>query len=595
MGLIAEDALASVRDRADLLEIIGEHVVLKRIGLSYRGLCPFHGEKSPSFYVHPDKGFFRCFGCGAGGNVFTFLMRLENLSFREVAERLAERYNVVLAHEAGDDAAVRDERKQLKELHALTQMAFARWLAGAEGAQARTYLAERGVDAPMIERFGLGYAPAGWDGLLKEMGRHGIDPDVLLRAGLVAERDSGGYYDRFRDRLIFPIANERGETVAFGGRILHGEGPKYLNSPETLLYNKSAVLYAMHLAKPGITAADGVLLVEGYMDVLRCHQAGFTHAVASSGTALTPHQAKMLVKHSISKRVWLAFDADRAGQEAIERGRQVLLDVTKGVGLRLYVVQVPEGKDPDAFILAKGSGAFGSLVAAAPTWTEYAIERSLEGLDLRERQAKADAVERLRPVLRDEHDPVIRHELVRTLAPRLGLPEETLRQGLWRGQRGKDTVQRTLSVKGTGWSAERTVLYFMGSNPLDRDRIRERLRDVPFGDPDHQRLWSLMDGLSGEATAWGWDQVLEGCDDMALHGRVAEILDGYDGVAGKETQILDDNLQSMVNNWLKIEARRLQTALMADSLAPEAQEVLMRQLQELKGRLLNGQRAIPQA
>ncbi len=594
MALIAEDTLATVRDRADLLEVIGEHVVLKRIGSSYRGLCPFHGEKSPSFYVHPDKGFFRCFGCGAGGNVFTFLMRLENLSFREVAERLAERYGVVLAQESGDDLAVRDERKQLKELHALTQMAFVRWLQGPEGEHARTYLAERGVDAPMIERFSIGYAPAGWDGLLKEMGRHGIDPAVLLRAGLVAERDSGGYYDRFRDRLIFPIANDRGETVAFAGRILAGEGPKYLNSPETPLYNKSSILYAMHLAKPGIVATDGVLLCEGYMDVLRCHQAGFTHAVASSGTALTTQQAKLLVKHTASKRVWLAFDSDRAGEEAVERGRQVLLDVTKGVGLRLHVVRVPEGKDPDAYILAQGAAAFAALIAAAPTWTEYAIERALAGLDLRDRQAKADAVERLRPVLRDEQDPVIRHELVRTLAPRLALPEETLRQGLWRGQRGKDTVQRTLSVKGTGWSAERTVLFFMGSNPAERERIRERLHDVPFGEPDHQRLWSLMGQLGDQEPAWGWDQVLAGCDDMSLHGRVAEILDGYDGVAGKETQNLDDSLRAMVDNWLKAEARRLQTALMTAPLEPEAQEALMRQLQDLKGRLLHGQRATTQ-
>ncbi len=594
MGLISEDVLVAVRDRADLLEVIGEHVVLKRIGSSYRGLCPFHGEKSPSFYVHPDKGFFRCFGCGAGGNVFTFLMRLDNLTFPEAAEKLADRYNIALLREEGEDTSVRDERKQLKELHAIAQMAFARWLTASEGERARTYLAERGVDAPMIERFGIGFAPAGWDGLLKEMTRHGVSPELLMRAGLVAERDSGGHYDRFRDRLIFPIANEKGECVAFAGRILSGDGPKYLNSPETPLYNKSAILYGMNLAKPGITAVDGVLLVEGYMDVLRCHQAGFTQAVASSGTALTPTQAKLLLKHTASKRVWLAFDADKAGQDALERGRTVLAEVAKGVGLRLFVVQVPEGKDPDAFILSKGPQAFATILTQAPTWTEYAIERALTGLDLHDRLAKADAVERLRPVLREEMDPVIRHEWVRTLAPRLGLPEETLRQGLWRGQRGKDTVQRTLSVKGAGWSAERTVLYFLGSDPAQRATIRERLAGVPFGEPDHQRLWQIMVELDQAATPWDWDQVLIRCDDMSLHGRVAEILDGYEGAAGKEAQILDDSLRVMLDNWHKAEARRVQGEL-ATALDPQDQETLMRQLLEIKERLKNGQRSIRQA
>jgi DNA primase len=594
VGLISEEALVAIRERADLLEVIGEHVVLKRIGSSYRGLCPFHGEKSPSFYVHPDKGFFRCFGCSAGGNVFTFLMRLDNLTFPEAAEKLADRYNIVLQRDETEDTAARDERKQLKELHAIAQMAFSRWLTAPEGERARAYLAERGVDAPMIERFSIGFAPPGWDGLLTEMTRHGISPDLLVRAGLVAERDSGGYYDRFRDRLIFPIANERGECVAFAGRILSGDGPKYLNSPETPLYNKSTLLYGMHLAKPGITAVDGVLLVEGYMDVLRCHQAGFTQAVASSGTALTQPQAKLLLKHTASKRVWLAFDADRAGQEALERGKQVLAEVSRGVGLRLFVVQVPEGKDPDAFILSKGQQAFAELLTKAPTWTEYAIERALEGLDLRDRLAKADAVERLRPVLRDEGDPVIRHEWVRTLAPRLGLPEETLRQGLWRGQRGKDTVQRTLSVKGAGWSAERTVLYFLGSDPAQRATILERLAGVPFGEPDHQRLWQIMADCESAGSAWDWDQVLIRCDDMSLHGRIAEILDGYEGAAGKEAQILEDSLRVMEDNWHKAEARRVQDDLAAAS-DPQDQERLMRQLLDIKERLKNGQRSIRQA
>lgn len=589
MALIADDALSALRDRIDLLEIVSEHVVLKRVGASWRGLCPFHNEKSPSFYVHPEKGFFRCFGCGAGGNAFTFVMRLSQLSFPEAAEALADRYGVTIVREAEPDRALRDERARLKELHAVAAQYFQRMLAGALGEPARTYLTGRAVTQEMIERFGLGYAPPGWDGLLNELSRHGFTPGELATAGLVAERESGGFYDRFRDRLIFPIANERGETVAFGGRLLRGEGPKYLNSPETPLYNKSQILYGLHLAKGGIAERDGVLLVEGYLDVIRCHTAGFTHAVASSGTALTPQQAKQLFRHTPSRRVWLGFDADRAGQEAAARGEAVLADVARGLGCRIFVVQVPAGKDPDAFIQDKGPEAFAGLLAAAPAWTEYAIERALDGLDLKDRSAKAEALERLRPILRAEADVVMRAELVRILADRLGVQEETLRHGLWSGRRGRESFERTLSVRGAGSLAERTVLFFMGSEPTQRAAIRHRLQEVPFREPDHQRIWALMVALDERDGGWDWVSLLGEAEDVALHGPIAAIMDGYDGPEGKEAQVLGDSLKAMEDNWLKAEAKRVQEALIAAD--PTEQEALMRRLLELKERLLHGQHA----
>jgi DNA primase len=445
VALISEATVAQVRERTDLAALVGEYVGLKRSGASLKGLCPFHSEKSPSFYVHPERGFFHCFGCQASGDAFAFLMRLEGLSFPEALRRLADRAGVTLEEESGpEDRAARRARARREQLYGLVEAAagfYVRMLAEHPHAHRATEELERRAMSPeTVARYRLGYAPSEWDGLARFLAERGYAARDAEEVGLLVRRRSGsGHYDRFRHRLMFPVSDLRGRIVAFSGRALEppaGQEPppekpaKYINSPETPIYTKGDIVFGLHEARVAARRADSVILCEGNFDVLALAQAGLENVGAPLGTALTAEQAKALRRYG--SRVTLLFDADAAGRKATRAAFPLLAEA----GLGAQVVTLPPGEDPDSFLRSKGVEAMQRLVDNAPPIVEAIIESAATEAG-RDPRGKATAIEALGPVLAKVDNPVERQLYLERVASAFGLRDlEAVRRQLRRGLRG---------------------------------------------------------------------------------------------------------------------------------------------------------------
>lgn len=482
------DPVELVRERADLLEVVGENVVLKRSGRNYVGLCPFHGEKTPSFNVNPEKGMFRCFGCGEGGDVFAFVMKLQNVGFRDALKILAERYGVTLT-----EGPEHDERAALRRANDLAAAFYQENLRGPQGEGARQYLAQRGVDEALQKEFGLGYALNEWETLHRHLNDQHVPAEVQEDAGLVRPRREGqGYYDYFRGRIIFPITADLGQVIAFGARAMRPEDePKYLNTPDTMLYHKGRHLFALPQAKATMKQRDRALLMEGYMDVIAAHREGFREAVGVLGTALTPHQAKSLLRYS--KRVWVAYDADRAGQAATERGIATLEEVAGSVKLEVRVLRVPEGKDPDEFLQHHGPEAFEALIQEAAHLIQYQLDRALEGVPAGDApEAKEAAVQACKRILGRVPSKVLRDELYAQLSKRLGVSRNALSLEIDREFRHNGAPHRPHRVptaRRDGFrQAEEDLLILMVEHNAVREDVQTQLTGIPFAHEDCQWL-----------------------------------------------------------------------------------------------------------
>ena len=421
-GLIPERVIAEVRERNDIVSVISEYVQLRRTGKNWQGLCPFHKEKTPSFNVNPEEQFYYCFGCGAGGNVINFLMAMENLSFREALERLAERAGIPIVTEGRGPEATKhqSEKDRMLQLHRAAQEFFHSQLFGRAGGLARQYLTARGIQGETARRFGLGYAPAEWRSLLTHIEQQGFSEAECLAAGLASEGRGSRCYDRFRGRLMFPVCDRRGQPIAFGGRVLDASQPKYLNSPETLIFTKGNNLYRLDLARRGFREKGFAILVEGYMDVISLHQMGWDNAVAALGTAVTENQARIL--HRYAKEVVIAFDGDAAGEAAAWRG----LEILRQQGLRVRVAELPGGEDPDTFVRTYGDRAFEELLAKAPGLTEFKLGAIIRRADLSTVDGKVAATGRIIEVLAEIDSPVEQNEYLRWSAARLKISEDVL-------------------------------------------------------------------------------------------------------------------------------------------------------------------------
>ncbi|MDR1650440.1 MAG: DNA primase [Synergistaceae bacterium] len=352
------DDASEVKSRVDIVELIGSYVQLRQAGSSFVGLCPFHAEKTPSFHVSRDRQTFHCFGCGKGGDVYVFVMEMEGLGFREALELLADRAGVKLSPWGGGRPKPEPSGKGAREAMAEASDFFRKSLAGPGGEAARSYLARRNITGEDISRFGLGWAPQSWNALSGHLESCGFPPDEIYAAGLTA-RGERGAYDRFRGRIIFPVNDENGRIAAFGGRLIDGEGAKYINSPEGPIFNKRRTLYLMDMAKRSVRERGRAILMEGYMDAIRAHIAGFTETVASLGTSLTEEQAELIKR--FSDLCYISYDADGAGQAASIRGMYIL----QRHGVDVRVVMLPEGRDPDDVMSSGGAGAFEPLLERA--------------------------------------------------------------------------------------------------------------------------------------------------------------------------------------------------------------------------------------
>jgi len=417
--LYPEQIIEEVRLRNDIVEVVSGYVKLEKKGRSYWGLCPFHNEKTPSFSVEPNKQFFYCFGCNKGGSVIHFIMNIENLEFVEALKFLADRAGIALPEtEDPQEREKAEQRKVILEINRQAARFYFRSLAVKDGLKAQNYLKKRGLLAKTIKQFGLGYAPAEWDGLTRELLKQHFPADLLIKSGLSIRAKSGELVDRFRDRIMFPIFDIRGNIVGFGGRVLDGSMPKYMNSPDTPVYNKSRELYGLNYAR--MSPSKRLLIVEGYMDVISLHQAGIDFAVASLGTALTRMQAWILKKYS--EEVIIAYDSDSAGQAATMRG----LDILEETGCNVKVLILPEGKDPDEYIRIHGPDKFKNLIDRAISLLDYKIrvQRNMHNLDTLEDKLKL--LNGIADTLAEHDNPIERELYAKNYAQEYGISYESL-------------------------------------------------------------------------------------------------------------------------------------------------------------------------
>jgi DNA primase len=440
-GGFTQQHLDEIRSRVDIVEIVGQVVKLKKAGENWKGLCPFHTEKTPSFTVNPKRNIYHCFGCGAGGDAFSFLMRQDRVAFPEAVRSLAERAGVTLPDAGTRSPEVDGKLESLRRVMALAAEFYVSALWERGGEKGRTYLEQRGVDPEVARRFGLGYAPEGWNNLLATMARHGISEDLVVQAGLALPRQNQpGFYDRFRGRLLFSIRDVQGRVVAFGGRALSGEEPKYLNSPETALYVKGQMLYSLDLARTGMRERGRAILVEGYLDCLMAHQHGFTETVAALGTAFTPAQLGLLRRHA--DEVVALFDADAAGQKASTRLEEMMNDVMdvqnlgwsvartgdfEKVGhLPIRVALLPAGHDPDSLLRAEGAPALTARLEAARPLLSFVLEKALGEEDLATARGRANAHARVALILSKVASAEEATALAREASRRLGVDSTQL-------------------------------------------------------------------------------------------------------------------------------------------------------------------------
>lgn len=359
--------------RTDILDLVSESVRLTKKGGSYWGCCPFHSEKTPSFHVVPDRQMYKCFGCGKGGGAINYVMELENLPFKDAVAVLAQRAGMQMP-EFGSSPGARERREKLLAINKQAARTFHRWLHGPEGAEGLAYLQRRGLSRRTLTNFGLGFAPNRWDGLITELSAQGYDKRDLLDAGLAVSNKDGRIYDRFRNRVMFPIIDVRGNVIGFGGRVMDDSTPKYLNSPDTPVYNKSRNVFALNIAKT--SKAGRVILTEGYMDTIALHQAGFDNAVASLGTALTEEHGQLLARHF--QEAVIAYDGDGAGVKAAQRAIPIL----EKAGMKVKVLRMAGAKDPDEFIKAYGRGAFAKLLDQSENQVDYRLAQLRKKYDL---------------------------------------------------------------------------------------------------------------------------------------------------------------------------------------------------------------------
>jgi len=370
-------AIREIHARIDIAGFIGQYVSLRKRGNDLVGLCPFHSEKTPSFHVHPDRGFFKCFGCNEGGDVIAFVRKLENLDFPDAVRLLAAKAGVELEPEDPRTARQRNEREAIYEANRLAAAFFARTLKENAGIRAREYCERRGFNTATIEAFQLGYAPDSWDGLTAELKAHGVDPELGAKAGLLKSGQRGSY-DFYRDRLMVPTFSTTGEVIAFGGRALGDAEPKYLNTTTTPVYTKGRYLFALNVARRAAQRERTLIVVEGYLDCIALHQAGFDNAVAALGTSFTDEQAVELRKYA--DNVYLCFDGDAAGSNAATKAIDISSKVLEHVGSSVRIALLPQGEDPDSYVRAHGAQGFAALLAAAKPSIEYKIDPQLDRL-----------------------------------------------------------------------------------------------------------------------------------------------------------------------------------------------------------------------
>jgi DNA primase len=580
---INDHVLAELRSASDIVEVISDHTALKKAGRSWKGLCPFHNERTPSFTVDRDKGLYHCFGCGAGGDVIRFVREIDRLDFPEAVEVLAARFGVTIPRRVRRGPSD-DRRQRLYEAVAAAQRFYAERLSR-PGNPAATYLAERGVPAETWTALGLGHAPDAWETLGKALSP-AFPEALLVEAGLLQARAEGrGAYDRFRDRLLFVLKDDRGRPVGFGGRALSAGGePKYLNSPESPIFSKKRLLYGLVEAREAIRRRDRVVLVEGYFDHLALVRAGVTETVASMGTALTPEQAEKLRR--LCPRAIVCYDGDSAGRNATRGALALLL----AQGFEVRVARLPEGEDPDDLLVREGPEALAARIEEAPdylTWLLEDLRPSESDLSSSEKRSRIASIQE---ILGATPDRVLRYEEYRKLARAVSVPLEVL----WSAEKAnlEPSITRSSSVGTPGNAAvlsaleapavERRLLRFLSGGGEHNSLILGTLKDDFLTDPRVKRVVSVL-RKAGNAT-----------ESIDFQGQIADLTDEertfLSGIALDESpepteKGVDQLLKDLEKKYLDREGGEIQRAIdRLGSAAGSELEELMRRKQEISRR-----------
>ncbi len=586
-GSIAE----KVKQQADIVRVVGEYVQLKKAGQSFRGLCPFHSEKTPSFNVHPLRQIYHCFGCGKGGDVFNFVMEMEKCEFPEAVKLVAEKCGISIPRPKERSAEGRKETQQraaLVEIHREAQTFFVKQLEGTlEGKAARAYLEDRGLDKDAISRFGIGYAPSGGDVLLRHL-KSKYPEKLLVESGLISRDQGGKLFDRFRRRITFPIANESGKIVAFGCRALGDDQPKYLNSPESPIYSKSNVLYHLDRAKEGIRRQDFVILVEGYMDAIAVARAGISNVVASCGTSLAEQQIKLLSR--FTKRVVVNYDPDAAGQSATERSLSLLLEQDFEVRVLalppvgdLSAGQAGKKADPDLYIREKGAEEYQKRLKEAPSYVDYLIARARQ-MDLSTGEAKSRAVNFLLPYVQKIPNRILRSEWATRIAQQLRLEEPVLRAALSKAaseRRGELKLQPELVARAAK-PVERRLIRMLAEAEGFRQELAQRLQNARlYHGLETEKIFAalVVASLSGQQVqATEVAAVLEERDRRLLF----EIL--FEEVSEPTWEEALSCIETLQQRQAEQELAEVQRSIEANPSGPDLRDLLTRK-QELMRRL----------
>ncbi len=570
--------------RNDILDVVSRYVQLKKSGSNYFGLCPFHNEKSASFSVSPDKQIYHCFGCGAGGGVINFIMRAEGLEFPDAVRFLADQVGMQVPEDHADPRAAR-RRERLLALSRDAGRFFYDQLWAPEHRAEQEYFARRGLVRPVMNRFGLGYAPDSFSALLDAMTAKGYTKEELLDAGLVSKSEKGHIYDRFRNRVMFPIIDLRGQVIAFGGRVMDDSKPKYLNSPETTIFHKSRNLFALNLAKK--TKADYFILAEGYMDVIALHQAGFDSAVASLGTSLTEEQARLIARYT--KNIVISYDADGAGQAAAQRA----IDILKRTDLSVKVLRIPGAKDPDEFIKEKGADAYRRLIEASENHIAYRLDAIAAKYDLDEDEARVaflqDAARELARIdgaierevyigraanmARVSVD-AVQVEVKRQLAIRLKKQKTAERREIRAPISAAQPRDRTLQYPDVRSArAEEGIIQLVFTDETLLDYLEGKLSPAEFTAPVLRKIYEYARTLHREGhlvTAAACEGYLE--DNELSH---LALLLGEPVTAMRREQALDDYINT-------IKTQRARSAAASDSTGEDPLEAFARRQREKK-------------
>ena len=519
-----DEVIQQIKERLDIVDVVSEYVVLKKKGNNYWGLCPFHKDKNPSFCVTPHLGIYKCFSCGEAGDALKFIMKIRNMEFKDVIAELAEKFGIEVPKYHNNNGSSRELKEQMLTATMVAAEYYHDLLIRQKDSNAEAalkYLTKRGIGTDIIKKFHIGIAPKAYTVLYDEL-RKDFSNEVLEKAGLVVKSEKGGYIDRFRNRVIIPIQNENGEFVAFGARALEkDQTPKYLNSSDSLIYNKGKLLYGLYTAKDSIRENDSVILMEGYFDVISSQAHGIENCVASCGTSLTADHVKLLSRYTKSRRIYLSFDTDSAGQKATARGAEIIKDVFAGLGdikqfdesyvasdkdkyaCEIRVIAPPEGKDPDEFVRSVGADAYKMYMENAPLFIDFQLNSILKTKDnYKTPQEKAQFIKQIIPVLSEIKNRIIRSEYIDMVAQTLGIDVSAIRSEMRVFERAnlpqteriiKNVTKRDSIIK----KAQKNLLsvFLVNDSPYTFTQINELIGDTEFDDEILINVKSTIDKL----------------------------------------------------------------------------------------------------